>query len=733
VLRDAVNQCDVLLAIVGANWLGIREIDNEELRRLDNPDDFVRIEIEAALQRPETLVIPVLVEDAQMPSPGELPEALQQIAFHNAAFVHGNPYFHGDMDRLTERLRSHFADEPRYNPLLLILGTMLVTLAVVAVLLLATGVLANNDIPPTPNLATEHALLVTYAYQTVIAPTPTDTPDAAGTFAFILADVEARVTAFAEATASAYTHTPTTTFTPSNTPTSSPTATDTATATATATASNTPSLTPNLTGTANALATETEIAREIRETQNSQATSRAPTITPLPTRTAMATNTNTPLPTDTQRPTFTSTSTATTTSTATSTPTATPTANRTATAQAQTNASATQAAVATLIFQDAQLLAATPTHTQQLAFAATYDGDFEIYVMDANGENQEQLTENSGSFDYSPDWSPDASQIVFSSDRGGNFDLYILDIESGGTEQITETQFGEFFADWSPDGSQIAYETNADGNWEIYVVDLTSDDFETENLTNNLANDQGAAWSPDGSQIAFYSTRDGGVENIYVMDADGDNVTALTADAGSNQFPSWSMDGTQIAFQSNRDGNFNIYVMSADGSDVAQITTGATEAVQPELSPDGSQIAFFRNNHVTVVNIDGTGETQLAVGEHPSWRPQLATQIDTFSSSVSSVSRADLLSGMPVPVSWSVSNRPSNSNLVFEQILPDGTSRNVELPREFVFIPSEGEGVVAPFAVAASENEISLRLVVLNLGTGAVLAEQQISLNITGE
>lgn len=80
VLADQVAQCDVLLALIGPTWLDVR--DETGSRRLDNPDDFVRYEIDQALQR-GIRVIPVLVDGAEIPPPDELPESLQGLFDHN--------------------------------------------------------------------------------------------------------------------------------------------------------------------------------------------------------------------------------------------------------------------------------------------------------------------------------------------------------------------------------------------------------------------------------------------------------------------------------------------------------------------------------------------------------------------------------------------------------------------------------------------------------------------------
>jgi thiol-disulfide isomerase/thioredoxin len=81
VIEEQVAQCDVLLAVIGKGWLDAR--DDQGVRRLDKPDDFVRIEIESALKQ-DKLVIPVLVHEARMPTADELPEAIRHLATRNA-------------------------------------------------------------------------------------------------------------------------------------------------------------------------------------------------------------------------------------------------------------------------------------------------------------------------------------------------------------------------------------------------------------------------------------------------------------------------------------------------------------------------------------------------------------------------------------------------------------------------------------------------------------------------
>jgi hypothetical protein len=77
----AVKSCSVLLAVIGPRWLSATNKDGK--RRIDDPNDFVRLEISAALRR-DVRVIPVLVEDATMPSAEELPEDIKAFARRQA-------------------------------------------------------------------------------------------------------------------------------------------------------------------------------------------------------------------------------------------------------------------------------------------------------------------------------------------------------------------------------------------------------------------------------------------------------------------------------------------------------------------------------------------------------------------------------------------------------------------------------------------------------------------------
>src|ERR1700730_1205423 len=95
-IKSEIDKDDVVLAIIGPRWRGPRR---GARARINDADDFVRVELETALGRPIP-VVPVLVNGMKMPKPDDLPDGLKKLSFHNAAVVDGGQDFHQHVDRL---------------------------------------------------------------------------------------------------------------------------------------------------------------------------------------------------------------------------------------------------------------------------------------------------------------------------------------------------------------------------------------------------------------------------------------------------------------------------------------------------------------------------------------------------------------------------------------------------------------------------------------------------------
>src|SRR5262249_35628668 len=112
VINDAVASCDVVIALVGARWLN--SVDGKGRVRLDSPDDFVRLELEAALAR-GVRVIPTLVQNAEMPSSDELPDTMRAFARRHAVELSDTRWSFdvGKMIGALERLEQQIEERAR--------------------------------------------------------------------------------------------------------------------------------------------------------------------------------------------------------------------------------------------------------------------------------------------------------------------------------------------------------------------------------------------------------------------------------------------------------------------------------------------------------------------------------------------------------------------------------------------------------------------------------------------
>jgi Tol biopolymer transport system component len=257
-----------------------------------------------------------------------------------------------------------------------------------------------------------------------------------------------------------------------------------------------------------------------------------------------------------------------------------------------------------------------------IAYTSDQDGDFEIWVMNADGSDQYKLTDNNA-MDSSPAWSPDGSQIAFITNRDGNDEVYVMNADGSDVRRLTQTtDASESFPAWSADGMQISFDSDRGGNWDIYV--MASDGAGPRRLTDSPGDDWISSWSPDGSQIVFESKRDGNYE-IYVMDSDGSDQRRLTINQTHDGFPTWSPDGTQIAFMARRDGNYEIYTMNADGTNQRRVTDNPAEDSDPAWSPDGEWLAFVSqrdgNDEIYIMKANGSSTRQLTGNGAQNWSP----------------------------------------------------------------------------------------------------------------
>ena len=245
---------------------------------------------------------------------------------------------------------------------------------------------------------------------------------------------------------------------------------------------------------------------------------------------------------------------------------------------------------------------------------AAPNGSFIVYSqVDSDGSSIESLDPVSGKvtvlnegeqWSMVPSISPDSSRIAFTSDVDGTYEIYSMEADGSDVQQLTFTNppVQHVGPKFSPDGTLLLYASDVDEASPDLFQDLwvmPADGGPGTRLTTGLDNQEGRSWSPDGTQIVVQTIVDG-VGQLVVMDADGSNqrqITRIPADTPvftapgifpkmrGAVTPAWSPSGDWIAFASNHEGNYDIYLIRPDGSDLKRFSNSPEQELSVGWSP----------------------------------------------------------------------------------------------------------------------------------------------------
>lgn len=213
-----------------------------------------------------------------------------------------------------------------------------------------------------------------------------------------------------------------------------------------------------------------------------------------------------------------------------------------------------------------------------------YEG-YDIFKANLDGEIIANLTPDSPGYDAEATLSPDGTKIVFTSMRTGDLELFIMDTDGSNVVQITNELGYDGGAFFSPDGQKLVFrssrpKTEAEiekytslleeglvepTDMELYTVNIDGTDLKQ---ITNLGNANWAPYyHPSGEKIVFssnHASERGFPFNIYMINADGSNLQQISFDDTFDSFPMFSYDGTKIVFASNRfnggDRSTNVFI-----------------------------------------------------------------------------------------------------------------------------------------------------------------------------
>jgi Tol biopolymer transport system component len=232
----------------------------------------------------------------------------------------------------------------------------------------------------------------------------------------------------------------------------------------------------------------------------------------------------------------------------------------------------------------------------QLAVAAKWDGDDEIYLIRADGSDRVQITFND-SRDIEPAWSPDGGRLAYVVNADTGPRVYISGPD--GTEgrivaADTEAKPGHSALEWSPKGDKLAFQNSED----LFVVDVVT------NQIINLTRDaklfpRELSFSRDGSMLAFTAGRpsdsDSGRYRLYIINVDGTGLRELRFPVEPVFWPDWHPREDKILFEGILPGvSVGLYVTSPDGTwEQLPMQRGSTSDLRAAWSPDGSMVGYI--------------------------------------------------------------------------------------------------------------------------------------------
>jgi len=247
----------------------------------------------------------------------------------------------------------------------------------------------------------------------------------------------------------------------------------------------------------------------------------------------------------------------------------------------------------------------------------TYKGD--LYKVPASGGTATQLTLHEA-HDYMPVWSPDGRQIAFASDRYGNFDVFVIQAEGGEAKRLTYHSASEVPYTFSPDGKSVLFgaarmDQAANRQFptgsmpELYSVSLNGGRV-SQVLTTPA---EEVKYSDDG-KLLFYQDKKGGentfrkhhtsaiARDLWVYDAQAGTHKKLTSFAGEDRNPIPAPDGKSVYYLSEAGGSFNVYKMNADGSNPTALTSLKTHPVRFLSMAKNGTLCFGYDGSLYIMN-----------------------------------------------------------------------------------------------------------------------------------
>ena len=232
----------------------------------------------------------------------------------------------------------------------------------------------------------------------------------------------------------------------------------------------------------------------------------------------------------------------------------------------------------------------------RIAFWTSVDGQRDLETMPAAGGERVKVT-NDAAVDWAPVWSPDGRFLFFASDRGGTMGIWRIALDersgrvTGAPEPVASgVDVAMDLPHLSVDGTSLVFRSKIESvNPAAMTFDATAGHVSSVSLLQHrtgllVPTDV----SPDGRWLSLYNLFER-QQDIFVMRADGSELTRLTDDVGRDWMPRFTPDAAAVTFYSNQGGKYEAWSIGRDGGGRTQLTDGGT-ASYTMFAPDGKRL-----------------------------------------------------------------------------------------------------------------------------------------------